>query len=366
MNEEDNKKVAYYVKSLLNNSINTNDVPVYLIPKINIVLTIAKKNAIANGQVNSVKQIQQIMAGLETIKGKNHHVDSIDQITNSRRRCQTAMTPSPKKSTNLQKVSKSPTRQKSQSRNLPNINQSHSQSPKMKKNIRKSNNVKSTKLNDSTFTKEQLDSVLEDLISGSLNEPQKEMIPELIHHSKEKTNSLIEKEELIEAQKYENITRKLITLNTDRINIENKSNRKEEFNSQLQKALNNLEIAQENLENDLKAYDAQLKDAREAQRIEWEQTLEDFDRVTSGELPKSYKKYSPKLLGLREASKNLIKLRRYEEAGYKKMEADELEEIEFEECRQKYITARQAQKAKIIESHNQKMQCFEENGERIR
>ncbi|KAK8892271.1 hypothetical protein M9Y10_029496 [Tritrichomonas musculus] len=83
-------------------------------------------------------------------------------------------------------------------------------------------------------------------------------------------------------------------------------------------------------------------------------------------LPPSFRKFSQRLLDLREREKLLLKTRRFEEAGYVRMEADNLEAREIQQCKINYLKSREDKKAKIIEEQKQKMKCFEENGARIR
>lgn len=83
-------------------------------------------------------------------------------------------------------------------------------------------------------------------------------------------------------------------------------------------------------------------------------------------LPPSFRKFSQRLLDLRQKEKLLLRTRRFEEAGYTRIEADKIEAVEIIQCKNNYIKSREDKKLKIIEDQNQKMKCFDENVARTR
>lgn len=335
MDDDENQKITYYACFLLNDG-NAKEVPASLIPKITVVLSVAKKKAITKGQINNVKQIQQILANLDNLKGKTTSGNS----------------PSSKHPYTNHSSTTSPSR-KSDHR---------SKSSQLKINLppiqKKQNTTPTIDISD-----EELDLILEDLVNGRTTEVDVDVLPSLIGYTKIKIKDLIGCDELITAQKYEDVYQQLISFR----HLQNsKVNKKSDLTAQLERAVSRLDELQNKMQQDLENFDANMRQLREYSENEWQQQLRDFDDQTYGELPSNYKRFSQKLLNLREQAKYMVKTRRFEEAGFLKLEADELEQYELGLCREKYIQTRERQKINLIDAHNQKMKCFEDNCQRNR
>lgn len=342
MDEDENKKIAYYARFLLDGG-NVKNVPVSSIPKIKIVLTISKKKAISKGQTDTVKKIQSILSDLELAENRAQKTPKNIYYENQ-------SIPMPKMQGKYQqKKPQSSLSLYQNNQNLPQIQRSQSR-----------------QINKRNFPDEELEKILQCLINGSKNEIEIDIIPELIQFTKQKINNLVNEDKLIEAQKYETINQQLISSSTSRYKHDLKSNKKKEYISQLQAALDNLQEEQSQMELELSAYDESINQLRNQHEFEWNKQLIEFDEITNGDVPSNYKRFSQKLISLREQTKSLIKSRHFEEAGLKKMEADELEQYELLQCKENYINARQKQRERLISNHNQKMNCFEENYTRNR
>lgn len=224
----------------------------------------------------------------------------------------------------------------------------------------------SRQISTKKYSDEQLEEMLQSMINGTKNEIEIDSIPDMKQYVNLKINHLVDNGELIEAQKYETINQQLVSFTASKHKYDLKSNRKKEYINQLKSALINLQEEQENMEIELSSYDENIYQIKKQQELDWNKQLADFDEITNGELPSNYKRFSQKLINLRDQTKSLIKSRHFEEAGLKKIEADELEKYELFQCRENYIQARQRQRERLIANHNQKMDCFEENYKRNR
>ena len=317
-NEE--KKIRYYSQNLINNEIAPKNIPFELVSEIIEYLASRKNPAIERGQVEKLKSIQQALNDLERYKeemeAKIAKQKLIEQMNSQYRKC------------------------------LPKINNPKDDGPE--------------------YSEQELDDMLESLVNGYETDPDVRIIPELVVYTKSRIEHLVQNDDLLNAQRYEHVYQQLLSYNNNSSYYESQDVKRKKYQSQLDRAKDALKQAQDKMESDLEAYDKRAKEIHDAQQLEWEKTLDNFDKTTNDELPEKYKKFSQKLLSLREQSQNLIKLRQYEQAGLMRIEADELEQYELMKLRQKYESARKIQRNNLVESHKQKMECFEENGSRIR
>ena len=341
MDEDENKKIAYYTRFLLDGG-NVKKIPYSLISNIKIVLTISKKKAISNGQRDKVKQIQRILSDLDKIDNKlpsspNNNwycEDQSSMLTKKQEENQLQNPTNPQSSLSLYQKNEK----------LPNIQRA--QSKQSKKRIHSS---------------EQLEEILESLVIGNKNEIEIDIIPELIQYAKVKIDSLVKEGKLIEAQKYETVNNQLISSTTSRYKNNQKLNKKKEYIDQLHIALKRLQDEQDKMEYELSLYDENVEQIRYLQEMDWNKQLEEYDETTNGEVPSNYKRFSQKLISLREQTNSLIKSRHFQEAAFKKIEADELEHVELLQCRENYINTRKRKRERMIEEHKKKLDCFEEN-----
>ncbi|OHS98352.1 hypothetical protein TRFO_08941 [Tritrichomonas foetus] len=374
MAESDNQQhvVADHVRNLLNGS-NPKDVPKKYVPKIRAILIQAKKSAISKGQANVVKQIQKILNDLPIVddheQQENTQNDgySRQRSQSSLPRCKTPANSRSKPYSNLASNSPSSTTPSNYNSQSNSRNPSRSASKRTSRNASRSTSNKASPRNMSGgFSDDQLDPIIEDLVNGNSYIPENDMLPDLINYSKRKIDSLIKNNELIKAQKYENIYQQLAASQSGWNTVDSKSSKKNELAGRLSTTQHQLQEARNSMEMTLNDYDQKMESIRESFEEEWENEIQEFDKVTNGELPPSFRKFSQKLLNLRETEKFLIKSRRFEEAGYIRMEADELEEQELEQCRVKFRKARETKKMRLTEEHVQKMKCFDENCARVR
>lgn len=209
--------------------------------------------------------------------------------------------------------------------------------------------------------------ILEDLVSGQTTDiVESPVLPDLIPFTKHKVNNMIENGELIEAQKYENATKQLLQLEIERSFIDGSTNRRLFYEEQLQTTLEQIEEKKIQMKHDLKDHDSKIEALKAKEHTDWIIFVEEYDKVTNGELPVLYKKLSPKLLDMREREKFLLNTRRFEEAGYKRLEANELERQELEELKRQFVESREIKKATLKDNYLSRVDCIEKKGKRVR
>lgn len=490
--DEENHIIAEIVREMLaDNQYDPKTIPKRYIPKIQAVLKAAKQDAIARGQLPVVKRLQAILATLpDTGITYNVHTNSLLEPKNKRKTLHPASQLSIKHTpryiskeskpnveskiarprfyrpkTALQYRNKRSNTKPSSKNNSDNDdlasvdfeadnnnykinNQNYSSAPTEK--LQTNPKPRPKKRN---FIDEQLDTALENMVSGHSFIPETDVLPELIDYAKRKIDSLIESGELIGAQKYEDVYQQMQSSKLAWEECNAKSAKLVELTIHMNKTDKNLRNAEERMQEELSNYDDRMEAIREAQIQEFEDKLEDFDNETNfrvierneddsfqsqsnqstarnsqntqysdnsidqsnsenskdsqnsmnqsntenskvsqnsncqqlnrtgssfrstsssnkpkiyPNLPPSYRKFSQRLLDLRNKEKLLLKTRRFEEAGYARIEADNIEAYEIVQCKNNYLKSREDKRAKMIEDHNQKMKCFEENIARTR
>jgi hypothetical protein len=191
-------------------------------------------------------------------------------------------------------------------------------------------------------------------------------LPPLIVYTKGIVDMLIERGELILAQKYEDITHQLVTEEIERGHRDNQVSRKDDLERLLRKVEQNVDGERTQLETDLEEHDRKTRETKAAMEAEWEQEMVAFDERTNGELPAYHKKFTSRLLNMREVERYLLRVRRFEDAGYVRMEADELEKRELVDLRGEYQKSREVQKGIKQNAHAHKIASFEQKSEVIR
>jgi hypothetical protein len=177
---------------------------------------------------------------------------------------------------------------------------------------------------------------------------------------------LIDQGDLIVAQKYEDANRQLMVIQTERNRVNSQSTRRAELEIFLDRVREKLNEQREKMKAELEAHDARTEESVRAQENESQEECRVFDEETEGELPPLHKKFSQGLLNMREQERFLLRTRRFEDAGYTRMEADEREKAELAELREIWRATRETQKAKLLEAHRRKIVCLKENAERTR
>lgn len=361
MSNDETQIVSDIVYMLLNDSDNydSNSIPKRFLPTIKAVLIEMKSTAIKKGQTPIVKKIQHILSYLP----EDH-----------------------KKSKTLNPGSSSPN---------PNLSPTlaNNNTPSLQRQTLKSTYNKKNVLQKRFCSDEQLDTALDKMVNGSSFIPEAKILPELIKYSKKKIDDLIKEGELFNAQKYEDVYEQMQASKQTWENCSSKAARIEELRKQLEITERSLDEAEKNMESGLTRYDNRMKAIREAQEQKFAKFIDDYDRETASRinnssneennqfldfspnktgkfkdsnLPTAFKKSSQNLLDLREKEKYLIMSRRFEEANCIRQEADSLEAFELQQCKLNYLQSRTDQKTKLIEEHNQQMNCFGRNGHRVR
>ena len=327
MNEDEIRQVAHFCRELLSGKP-ASDVPQEILPKVQAVMEAAMLNAVTEGNAQRVRQIQSIIADIDGVKGLTETKNEIE------------------------------------GKGLPEIPSPESMNSAEPKSLPESRN--SPEQRDSAPPESvELNDTLEKLVNGAAcDQVEPEKLPELITFTKQKIDSLIERRRLIRAQKYEDVL--CILQGLQRFRAGGQENRKQELEMQLERKKQSLEEERIKMEKELDELAKKTAESRENQNKEWEEKMEKYDQKTAGELPPQYRKFSQRLLALREQENSLIKMRRYGDAGYRQMEADSLERYELVELRKRYERDREVKKATMKEQHELKMRVLEQNAERQR
>ena len=300
---EDTERVRFYARELLSGKP-AKDVPRKHFPKIQAILEGMKTRAINDGNTSKVRQIQGILADIRACQP--HKV----------RRSESSMTARPK---------------------------------------------------TATYSQDEIESTLNRLVDGgSYDAVKTDMVPDLVSHARSVIDSLVEQRNLMLAQKYEDVMRQLQQMPSRRTKLGQQVTQRREWGEQLERTRIALSDEREKLQEALADHDRAVAEAKRKENDEWQRTVMSYDNVTAGELPPSYKKFSPKLLNIREQEKSLIKMRRFEDAGYVQMEGDEVEKQELSELRKRFEQDRRAKMEKMTEQRNSKISRFDENSARIR
>lgn len=212
-----------------------------------------------------------------------------------------------------------------------------------------------------------LDSTIEDLIDGiPYDIAQTSMLPHLSERCKQIISSLLAQGNYSEAQKYENVHKQLVSLMNKRESEKKVQSRQrflkdqyKTFNRQLEDVKKKYDFAMESFEMEYQSKISKLNE-------EFEKELRDFDLITDGPIPLANRKFSSKLLNLRETEKFLLKSRRYDEAASIKAEADEQEKKEISDLEEKFLNERLLQREQLKDLQQQKLKCFNEKEERKR
>ena len=350
--EELNSRSVKYVQDVLKGLIRSvQDVPRTYHKRMIEILTELKKAAIKNGRANIVRKIQKVLSefplhsGYATSNQSNTINRNYSSLQNRR---------------NLGSNSPNISR-------LPRVNKKSATAPVSNKISPrgKSYNInrRTTHLNSN---EKVLDDIINDLVNGKSYVPDSELLPDLISYTKNKVHLLLRNNEFNRAQRYEEILQQLIYSKPNWEVAERKTLRKTKLTDRLNAIETNKSKYEDTMKGDLEKYDQRINEIKEKEEIKWKKEMVEYDKETNGDVPSHYQHSSQKLLNLRKVKENLIKTRRYEEAGLVNMEIETLEKTEAEENRKVYIISRETKKAQLIEAHNQKMKCFDDNSNRIR
>jgi hypothetical protein len=222
-------------------------------------------------------------------------------------------------------------------------------------------NSQTTKKRAHPVRNNDFDTLLERFINGeSYAIVNSSELPQLIVYTKGIVDMLIERKELIVAQRYENISHDLVAEEIDRDHRDSQMSRREELERLLRKVELNVDAERVQMETDLDEHDKRTGETRASMNAEFEQAMANFDERTNGDLPAYHKKFSSRLLNLREVERYLLRVRRFEEAGYVRLEADEQERRELHDLMEQYHRSREVQKGIKQAAHSQKLASFDQ------
>jgi hypothetical protein len=147
----------------------------------------------------------------------------------------------------------------------------------------------------------------------------------------------------------------------------------EQRRQRIQSVVNQIEDCRSKLESEVATLKQLLADCDERSQCsvreeqeKWADEMAKFDIETAGALPPCARKFSSRLLNLREQEHFLICSRRYQDAAVIKDDADALEARELAALRVTWLRKRDAQKANMSESHEQRVKCMRAKAEATR
>jgi hypothetical protein len=165
---------------------------------------------------------------------------------------------------------------------------------------------------------------------------------------------------------YEDITQQLILTEIERSRLHSQTTQRDELELSFDRICQSLAEQKEKMRTDLEAHDVKIKEAVLEHEEHWNAESEEFDRETDRDIPPLHKKFSQTLLTLKETERWLRRTRRFEEAGYARMELAEREEFEIKELRKAWEKTRETQKINKSDAHLKKIACLKEDAARRR
>jgi hypothetical protein len=212
-----------------------------------------------------------------------------------------------------------------------------------------------------------IDSVLEDFVSGIPHDiAETPMIPQLTDRAKQIINELLAKGEYQRAQHYEDVHRDLSELMALRRVEDQRRQRIQSIVNQIEDCRSKLESEVATLKQLLADCDERSQCSFREEQEKWADEMAKFDIETAAALPPCARKFSSRLLNLREQERFLICSRRYQDAAGIKDDADALEARELAALRVTWLRKRDAQKANMSESHEQRVKCMRAKAEATR
>ena len=304
-------EISRITKGILRGELTTKDYPPEYDEKILLVLDIAKQKAIKDGNVARVKTI--------------HNAKSVI----------------------LQ-------------RNISTSNQTTNR-PKSILQIRKKTMFPQTSRSTPVSSKDtkELEKTMEKIKKGEhFDDTDYENLPDLVHYSKAQADSLSSQRRYIEAQEIEDIGKRaqeLVPLQLER----EKYKKRDEILSQ------RIANYEDNLADDTKSYeDKKMKEEEERKYFlnkeneRFQKELEEFDKITDGEIPPQFRNYSSRLLNLQKLEQYLAKARRFAEANIAFTEAKQLEKIETERNIENWKQHRSNLRKKLEQEHQQRVEII--------
>jgi ribosomal protein L25 (general stress protein Ctc) len=211
---------------------------------------------------------------------------------------------------------------------------------------------------------ELMDKVLEKMLAGEeISHNERWLVSDLVVYTKECIDELVAEEQYDLAQKWENVLRKLVILESEYA-VENKRIRKA---MDMQERLYGAEEILAEVEKDAKEQISHFLDVsaedRAAMVKDHRRAVASFDEQTKEGMPPWYVKYSPEVINLREKQRSLVQTKRYDEAADMKELAEKVEEKERKEHETRYQTRRESLRKLMLRDHANMLACFDEKAE---
>lgn len=306
--DDESKLLAEYTRKLLTEKPSRYNIPVKYYPKLKQILDVMKQTAISDGQVEVVKSIHRAMAYLDT------------------------------------------------SKSAPTSPMQSSHRPKSTISVRKKKNSFQYPNTPVKQTPEELSRKIED--GYRFNPHHSDILPEIIQTQKDRIKKLIEEGKYEEADEQERLRqytssivepKRKILKNLDlKSNLLNKLTQREmKLNETIQK-----------FKDDLNESNETKKKLIDEENERFEKEMEEFDRVTYGEIPLSHRNFSPHYLNLRKQQDFLVLTKRYGEAAKIRSIADAEEEKEMQRIRTNWLSYRKNLRITAEAEHIRKLKTI--------
>jgi hypothetical protein len=215
-------------------------------------------------------------------------------------------------------------------------------------------------------TRQEVCDKLEAIVDGqfALGPENACLVPHLIERAKERISELVRNEAYTRAQDYENVLRTLLVIGAEQEVEAKRKTRRHQFAETLANARAALAEAETDFGAFIAEVTADMQQGRDALLRDQAAELEDFDAKTDDGMPKSFVKFSPQVLELREQQKMLIATKRFDEAAETRDILEEIERLEKEALKQKWAELRAVQREQIVQEHAATLYCYDEKAER--
>ena len=206
----------------------------------------------------------------------------------------------------------------------------------------------------------ELEKVLDSLIAGHPLEHKKSTYaPFLIKLARRKIADFVAAQEFNKAQQYEDLVKRLFIIDSE-FNTENaRANKRITVEERFRNAEDELVALEQEFVTEMRSFreraEKEKKDMEERHREE----QHSFDHVTENGCPaERFKKFSQRLLNMREQEKFLVQTKRFDEAAEMKELSDALEEEERQEIARQYLQERAAGRCQLKMYQENEIKCL--------
>ena len=307
--DEDNGAVTQLVKSLLLRKTPVSQVPRELVGKVNQGLEHAKQRAISRGNVSGVKQVhkmQQELANYERKLKLAQRMGGLPLLAHTGRTRKSAACPP---------LSPPPN---------------------------------------------ELERVLDSLIAGNpLEQKKATYAPFLIKLARRRIADLVAKQDFTAAQQYEDLVKRLFVIDSE-FNTENtRANKRITVEERFRNAEVELEALEQEFVAEIKNFRERAEKEKHDLAVRHREEQQTFDHVTENGCPtERYKKFSQRLLNMREQEKFLVHTKRFDEAAEMKERSDALEEEERLEIQRQFMQERAAGRCQLKMYQESEVRCL--------